>query len=125
MLLTAVCTAIMAVQIYAKRAVAGRLKSAGDAYGSAFQIVGSGRSSAVTDQQHRMEEGRSDAAGALFSPTYSNTSATYSGSSRSRTTQYANGATNTVLLDTAVTKLEGSATDDFSNKRWSSELVFE
>ena len=124
MLLTAVCLGIFASQLYAKRAVAGRLKSGVDAIGAASGAAGSGLLSSVEDQEHLLRTSGIQAVGTQFSPKYSNYSVTYTSSSRALQTSEGNGARNSVLLDPQVTRMTNGGLDDFSGAPLSNESLF-
>lgn len=123
-LIAALCVAVVSMQLYTKRAVQGRLRVSADAISGAAEIIGSGLTDRLQDQEAKLRVGRSAVPGQQFSAAWSDYSVMASDTERSRQAQQANGESVRELLDTAVTRLNGFV-DDFSDKRLIDEKLLE
>jgi hypothetical protein len=130
------CLSMLAVQVYCKRSIQGRLKSSYDGIGQRASRVAQGRDS--TDQPTFDQP--EDAVGPLFSPRWSNSTLTSTSHQQSRQVSSTEGETTVTILGGSgavvpprargrpappgsVTSVTGY--DDFSGKRLDDEKLYE
>ena len=122
--IAAICTVIVTMGIYGQRAVKGRLKVSADAISGAGDIIGSGLTDKVKDQEDKLKQNQTAVPGRMFSPRWSRYTSTVAISSKVRQTATPDGASETRLLDNEVTNVT-SPGDDFSGKKLIEEKLFE
>ena len=122
--IAALCTAIVSIQVYGKRAVQGRLKVNTDTIGGVGGVVGSGLTDKVREQEEKFQVNATAVPGELFSSRWSNYETTITETSRTQQTAKATGESKSKLLNHAVTNVEGFM-DDFSGKKLTEEGLFE
>ena len=119
-LIAVVCVVAVGSQVYAKRAVQGRLKQGVDMIGQRASNLAQGRQGRHPEQLEP-EPGQ---VGTQFSPALSNFTVSGTIHQRSRTSLSTRGESASILLDHAVIRSDSSV-DDFSNKKLTEEKLFE
>jgi hypothetical protein len=120
-LLGTVTAVIVGMQVYAKRAMQGRLKQGVDMIAERAGNLAQGRQ-ARGESQGKLEPEPGEA-GSQFSPRWSRFSVTGTSHARARATLTQDGEQVSTLLDHAVSKR--GWLDDFSDKRMNEEGLFE
>lgn len=119
-LIAVVCLVIVGMQVYAKRAIQGRLKEGYELVGQRADQVARGR--LPTEEQKA--EAEPGATTPLFSPKWSSTTVTLTFHERSRQTLTPDGERVSTLLDHSTLRSGGSV-DRFSDKGLTEEKLFE